>query len=174
MSRILNWLLAFIVLAAIGALLLWTGPWILAVLAVAPLAVGVAFARHRWLAARARRAFLATWAPVGKRILLVYSNSPHWQNYIEDRWLPRLRDRVVILNWSERRQWATHQPVEAAIFRGYAGLREFNPLAIVFPQGGETQVIRFWRAFRDFKHGKADALSAAERALFAAAGVDPP
>ena len=52
-----------------------------------------------------------------------------------------------------------------------AGDREFNPLAIVFPERGLVQVIRFWQAFRDYKHGKERALRAAEAELAAAVGV---
>lgn len=119
MIELRNWLLALAVLLAIGAALIWTWPWSLLVLAVGPLAVGAALARDRWRASRARRAFLA--AHPGKRILFVYSASPNWQAYIEDRWLPLLRDRGAILNWSERQEWPMRHPIEAAVFRAYAG-----------------------------------------------------
>jgi hypothetical protein len=104
-------------------------------------------------------------------LLLVYSNSPHWQAYIEERWLPRLQPLAIVLNWSERAQWPKQHPFEAAIFRTWAGDREFNPLAIVIPAHGPVQVIRFWRAFRDYKHGKDHALRVAEHELELAVGV---
>ena len=47
-----------------------------------------------------------------------------------------------------------------------AGDREFNPLGIVVPQKGRAaRVVRFWRAFRDYKHGKDGPLRVAEAEL---------
>lgn len=42
-----------------------------------------------WQEWRAVRRFRAAWEPRGKDLLLVYSNSPHWKAYVEERWLPR-------------------------------------------------------------------------------------
>ncbi len=53
----------------------------------------------------------------------------------------------------------------------WGGDREFNPLAIVIPERGPVQVIRFWQAFRDHKHGRDRALRVAEAELAAAVGV---
>ena len=39
------------------------------------------------------------------------------------------------------------------------------------PERGPVQVIRFWQAFRDYKHGKERALRAAEAELAEAVGV---
>ncbi len=107
----------------------------------------------------------------GRRLLLVYSDSPVWKPYIEASWLPRLGDVAVPLNWSERKRWPSERPFEARVFRSWAGRREFNPVAIAFLPDGTVEVVRFWRAFRDFKHGKAARLRAAERRLEEIAGV---
>lgn len=125
----------------------------------------------RWRRDRLRRRFQERWGTVGKRVLLVYSNSPHWQSYIEERWLPRLAPVAVVLNWSDRGRWPESHPLEAEIFRRWAGEREFNPVAIVIPPSGPVRTIRFWRAFRDYKHGKDRALKVAERELEAALGI---
>lgn len=101
----------------------------------------------------------------GRRLLFVYSNSPVWQEYLEVNWLPRLADVAVVLNWSERRRWRSEHPFEERVFRRWAGRREFNPIAIAFLPDGQVEVIRFWKAFRDFKHGKPGALRAAESRL---------
>lgn len=131
-----------------------------------------------------------------KRGIVVYSNSPNWQQYIEQRWIPLLAEKVVVLNWSDRSRWG--DDVEVALFRRL-GDREFNPAAIVFkqlhgvstlslwlhairtldfagivaPYRSRLEIIRFFKAFRDYKHGKSQALVAAERKLFAALGVTP-
>jgi hypothetical protein len=120
---------------------------------------------------RLQREFHARWGSSGKRVLLVYSNSPHWQAYIEEHWLSRLGGVAVVLNWSERAWWPEQHPFEGEVFRMWAGDREFNPLAIVIPERGPVHVIRFWQAFRDYKHGKDRTLKAAEAELAAAVGV---
>ena len=120
---------------------------------------------------RLQREFHRRWGRQGKRLLLVYSNSPHWQAYVEDNWLPKLDAMAVVLNWSERSTWAERHLLEAHIFRTWGGRREFNPIAIIIPADGPVRVIRFWQAFRDHKHGNDRTLRAAEAELGAALGV---
>jgi hypothetical protein len=95
----------------------------------------------------------------------VYSESPNWQAYIEAKILPRIKDRAVVLNWSERRLWPDASPWEARFFRRFAGGREFNPLALVFCGPGRIKAVRFHQAFLDLKHGKESTLRAAEAEL---------
>ena len=139
-----------------------------------------------------RREFRRRWP--GKRGILVYSSSPNWQTYVEEHWLPPLRDEVVILNWSERATWEQRHPFERSIVRRYGGEREFNPLAIIFkprrrlatlrawldgirrldplgmfaPNSRDTEVVRFFQAFREYKHGKEQLLRMKEAAMFEA------
>jgi hypothetical protein len=139
-----------------------------------------------------RRQFLRRWP--GKRGLLVYSSSPNWQTYVEKHWLPTLGEQVVILNWSERATWAQRYPFEQRVFRRYGGEREFNPLAIIFkprqrfatlrawlhgirrldplgmfaPNSRDTAVVRFFQAFREYKHGKDRLLRTKEMEMFEA------
>jgi hypothetical protein len=120
---------------------------------------------------RLQREFHERWGGQGKRLLLVYSNSPNWQAYVEENWLPQLESLAVVLNWSERSSWVERHPFEARIFRAWAGDREFNPVAIIIPAEGPVRVIRFWQAFHDYKHGKDRTLRAAEAELEMALGV---
>jgi hypothetical protein len=150
--------------AVIGVLLIWRGLLILAA-AIAALVV-IIYVRDRWRKWRAVRRFRAIWGIQGKDLLLVYSNSPHWQRYIEENWLPRWGHRAVVLNWSERSVWGRPARIEVALFRAFAGAREFNPLGIVVPAtGSDARIIRFWIAFREYKHGKDRLLRAAEAEL---------
>ena len=114
-----------------------------------------------------RRAHVAR----GRTIMFVTSNSPNWQAYVETNILPRLGARAVVLNWSEREGWPSVARWEGRFFRRFAGDREFNPAALVHRPDGEIEVIRFHRAFLDFKHGNEGPLRAAEAALFERAGV---
>jgi hypothetical protein len=139
------------------------------VLALPFLAVGAWLDRRK--RRRLQREFHNLWGAHGKRLLLVYSNSPNWQAYVEERWLPHLDSMAVVLNWSERRTWPERHPLEADIFRTWGGNQAFNPLAIIIPADGQVRVIRFWQAFRDYKHGKDHTLRAAEAELETALGI---
>ncbi len=152
-------------------LLAIAAPVILAILVLAAPLIGVGVAYDRWERAKLQKAFTARWGQAGKDVVLVYSDSPHWKAYIETQWLPQLEARAVVLNWSDRASWADRHPLESAIFRRWAGNSEFNPIAIVLPRHGPVKVVRFWRAFRDYKHGNDRALRAAEQQLTIALGV---
>jgi hypothetical protein len=146
---------------------------------------------EEWRAGAQRRQFARVHGPEVRGIL-IYSNSPNWQQYIEQHWLPRIGPRLVVVNWSERARWKDTHPLEAAIFRRHLGDREFNPAAIVFrplmsgrlfrrwlaairaldplgmlaPYAPSADVVRFFQPFRDYKHGKERALQAAEAELW--------
>ncbi len=102
----------------------------------------------------------------GKFVLFIYSDSPNWKQYIEANILPRINSHAVILNWSKRREWERSNSFEARVFNHWSGEREFNPMALVFSPAGEVKDIRFWQAFRDFKHGKEELLKKAEDLLY--------
>lgn len=112
------------------------------------------------------------WCPRGKDVLFVYSDSPVWHDYIEEQILPRIEARAVILNWSDRRHWLDKYSLAPLLFRHFGGYREYNPLAIYFRPFRPHRRFRFWQAFRDYKHGKADSLQRVEKAFFAA--IDGP
>jgi hypothetical protein len=97
-----------------------------------------------------------TWCPRGRYALVVYSNSPIWQQYFEERVLPAIGKRGVVLNWSERKRWKFSLPV--ALFRMFAGTREFNPLVIVFQPLTWPRRFRFFRAFGVFKQGRPESV----------------
>ena len=110
------------------------------------------------------------WLPRGRRVIFVYSNSPVWRDYVEANILPRLPATAVVLNWSERAQWPFWN-LAVWTFNIYAGSREFNPIAIVIRPLRPPRRFRFWRAFRDFKHGKPAKLQQVEREFFDCIGV---
>jgi hypothetical protein len=85
------------------------------------------------------------WSPVGRRVLVVYSDSPIWQPFFENRIIPRLPPSSIVLNWFGRRRWRRWSLAYLA-FRFFAG-REFNPLAVVIRPLRWGRTFRFWRAF---------------------------
>ncbi len=97
------------------------------------------------------------WCTRNRNVLLVYSNSPNWQNYIETELIPRLPENTIVLNWSERRSWPRFS-LQVWVFRHFGGSREFNPMVLVFKPFHWTRDFRFWQAFRSYKHGKTDLL----------------
>src|SRR5437016_10637014 len=98
------------------------------------------------------------WCTRGKSILFVYSDSPIWKEYVADHFLPRLTNHAVVLNWSERRQWRKRFSLPVMAFRAIGGFREFNPMAVVFRPLRFSKVFRFWKPFKDFKHGNEEPL----------------
>lgn len=100
---------------------------------------------------------LALWLPRGRRVLFVYSNSPNWRDYCERQILPQLPQTAVVLNWSERSHWS-RRSLATSLFYAYGAQRDFNPLGIVFEPFKPVRLYRFWRPFRDAKHGKSQKL----------------
>jgi hypothetical protein len=92
------------------------------------------------------------WLPRGKNVLFVYSESPIWKEYMIDEILPLVRERAVILNWSERARWKRFS-LALQIFEALGGDREFNPLVVVFRPLQNARKFRFWSAFKAWKHG---------------------
>jgi hypothetical protein len=109
------------------------------------------------------------WCLRGRDILFVYSDSPIWHDYIEQKILPHLGDRAVVLNWSERKRWRFS--LARLVFHHFGGRRQFNPLGVVFRPFGRTYKFRFWKPFQDFKHGKPEALHKMEAEFFNLIGV---
>jgi len=109
------------------------------------------------------------WYLRGRDILFVYSDSPVWHDYVEAGILPELGERAVVLNWSQRKRWRLS--VARLAFHHFGGYRQFNPMAVVFRPFRRSEVFRFWRPFRDFKHGRAEALHRMEREFFTSIGI---
>jgi hypothetical protein len=96
---------------------------------------------------------LAFWAPRGRSVLFVYSNSPNWKDYCEREILQQLPPTAVVLNWSERKKWP-RRVLSTQLYKAYAGVEEFNPLGIVFRPFKPIRIFRFWKPFREARHGK--------------------
>jgi len=104
-------------------------------------------------------------AKLGKNILFVYSDSTNWKLYIETNILPRIQDKAIILNWSERSQW-DNSSWEVRTFLHWGGYRDFNPVAIVYCNFFKIRVISFHKAFLDYKHEKIETLQKVESKFF--------
>jgi hypothetical protein len=105
------------------------------------------------------------WLPKGKDILLVYSDSPIWKEYMATEVLPLVQERAVVLNWSERSKWPWWS-LEVDVFRRFGGSREFNPLVVFFPPFRRAKVFRFWSAFKDWKRGYREPVERLRQELF--------
>jgi len=108
------------------------------------------------------REFRRKYVSVGKFVLFIYSNSPNWQTYIEENILSKIEKYSIVLNWSQRKTWRDICAVGVEAHRIWGGDNEHNPIAIVFLPQNQVRVIRFWKAFRDFKHGNTEKLKSAE------------
>jgi hypothetical protein len=104
------------------------------------------------------------WLPKGKDTLLVYSNSPIWQEYMTEQVLPLVEDRAIVLNWSERSRWPKWRLTQQVFYR-FGGHREFNPLVVLFRPFRRARLFRFWSAFKEWKHGHTESLEALKEDL---------
>ena len=94
--------------------------------------------------------------------LLVYSDSPLWRTRIESEWLPRLGDRVAVLNWSDRRSWDADDP----LVRLYRGCGARPPVLIALRKERRPLVFAFAPAFRNAKLGSGEELEGLEKRMF--------
>jgi len=92
------------------------------------------------------------WSSNGKDLLVVYSDSPIWHDYIATEILPLVQKRAVVLNWSERGKWP-RLSFRVHVFRHFGGRRDFNPLVVLFRPLRRAKVFRFWLPFKDWKRG---------------------
>jgi hypothetical protein len=104
------------------------------------------------------------WCTQGKHALFIYSDSPVWKEHIETSMIPRFSDKVVILNWSERKRWKTS--LATLLFSHFGGGYEFNPMTLVFRPFHRRTEFRFFKAFQAFKKGNPNALQAIESEFF--------
>ena len=92
------------------------------------------------------------WLPQGKDVLLVYSDSPIWREYVITQLLPLVHERAVVLNWSERKKWSRWS-LGVVVFHHFGGAGDFNPLVVLFRPLRFARIYRFWSAFKDWKRG---------------------
>ena len=114
------------------------------------------------------------WCRRGKDVLFVWSESPVWKDRIQTKLLPKLSHRAVVLNWSEREQWTGRFSLAGIAFRHFGGRREFNPLAVVFRPLRRAKTFRFWRPYKQLKHGHTEVLERMEVALLELLESDTP
>src|SRR3990172_11723934 len=67
------------------------------------------------------------WLPKGRDVLVIYSDSPIWCDYMKTQIIPIVQKRATVLNWSERQKWPKWSLAISA-FGSFGGEREFNPL----------------------------------------------
>lgn len=125
------------------------------VIVLIPILVIAALIYYSWSLALSFAIWIV-WGLQGRHILFVHSDSPIWSGYIEQEILPYIKVTAVTLNWSERKHWKNSLATLA--FKLYGESQNFNPMAIVFRSFRFHKEFRFYEAFKDFKHGKAENL----------------
>lgn len=102
--------------------------------------------------------------------VLVTSDSPNWNAYIQENWISQFGEHFVILNWSQRKTWESSLAVN--LFSRFCSYEEnFCPAVILFRGLRYPLVFRFFLAFRDYKHGNEAALQTLERRLYDEVGL---
>ena len=104
------------------------------------------------------------WCAKGTKFILVNSDSPVWHGYVQENIQPLLPESSIVMNWSDRRNWPWYS-LKVILVRYFGGHREFNPMVINIQPFRWPRCFRFWKAFRDYKHGNPDALQSREQEL---------
>jgi hypothetical protein len=107
------------------------------------------------------------WLPKGIDILVVYSDSPIWHEYMATQVLPLVQHRAIVLNWSERNRWPRFS-LRTHVFQCFGGKREFNPLVVLFRPFHRARTFRFWSPFKDWKRGYREPVERLRQELFSA------
>ena len=120
---------AIIIIGSIVSIIIWVPKVVLtiviALIIIIPIVLWMlygVFLRFQW-----ERSFAIN----GKRVLIVYSRSPNWQEYIESRWIKPYTSQIVVLDWSNRSEWTKPFPLQVKVFRYWGRSKEYNPMAIL-------------------------------------------
>lgn len=110
------------------------------------------------------RILLRLWLPLrwggGRCVLIAYTDSPVWTDYIEQQITARLASMAVVIQRSRVPDWKSRYRAEYWALLSWAEHASYNPVAIVFPRYKRVRVFNFYEAFREFKHGKPAELEA--------------
>ncbi len=106
-----------------------------------------------------------TWSTRGISMLVVYSNSPHWQDYFEKGFLPIVGRKAKVVNWSDRSRWPLSSTFKVSVFGLFKGEKEYNPMILFFRPLHWPKIFRFYRPFHDARHGKTASLQKLESEL---------
>ena len=150
----------------------WQFPLVVLIVVLALPLILLVLAVQAFFPATLYCAIWVLWCARGRDVLFVSSESPVWGPYLGEHLLPRLGERAVVLNWSEREKWRFS--LARTAFYHFGGQREFNPMAVVFRPFRRARIFRFWGPFRAWKHGDARALREVEQAFLEAIGVHEP
>lgn len=91
-----------------------------------------------------------SWAP-GPWAVFVYSDSPAWRVFCEEKVIPLLPPGSEPLNWSERHKW--HWSIPVFLARFFGSRSTYQPVGLVVARFKRVQVFRFWEGFQELKKG---------------------
>lgn len=114
----------------------------------------------------------SVWHLRGRRVLLVFSDSPHWRDFMGGEVAARLGTCAVVLNRSQqsRRRFT----LACFAYQHFGGWRDHCPLAVVFRPFRRSRIYRFHKPFIEWKHGKPEALRETVTMLFSDLGITAP
>jgi hypothetical protein len=100
-----------------------------------------------------RTLVITRWKKKGINVLLIYSDSPHWKERIENEIIPQIKDQAVILNTSISQAWGDQEKFADKIYSFFGGRKDMKPMAIVFHGFSNFKDFRFYQAYQKFKKG---------------------
>ena len=103
------------------------------------------------LAAKLAQRVRIEWIPTGRFGVFVYSHGREWRSYVEAEIVPRLRDRLVIVDRSADPRWRGQAGLAGDVYAHWSFGR--GPLAVVFVPWWRPRRFAFRPALRAYAAG---------------------
>lgn len=137
-------------------------------IACSPIMLGY-YLQRRWQKRKLIAEIRNIWLLQGKRVLFFYSNRGIWKSYFEQTFIPRLKDRAIIWNWSERHQQGWSEDLlEARVLRFLIPRKVFCPCAVLFSAKSPPQFFFFAESYTDWIKSKKPTFHEQEEGFFRA------
>jgi hypothetical protein len=122
------------------------------VLVLSPLLIGAWLFRlpYGWILASA---WSKKHGRVGRRFLVVYSNSPKWAAFFSEEVVPQLQGQAVVVDISKNPSWKSSRSLERKAHLHWGGRVEHTPIVIHFGNAWRVDTVRFYEAFQQMQRG---------------------
>lgn len=109
------------------------------------------------------------WKGKGARCILIYSDSPIWKSYIENRWLPAAGDQLELINISQHHHWKPS--LAGLLLEAHLAARKRPSLPAALILSERPILLDFHGSFLDHEAGDDEQLKKGEQRLTRALGI---
>ena len=96
---------------------------------------------------------------LGRRFLVVYSNSPKWAAFFAEEVVPLLAEKAVVVDITNDPTWKSSCSLERQAHLHWGGRLEHTPIVIHFRHASRAETVRFFKAFQLLQRGDSSQLN---------------